>query len=72
MDLTDNYIIEFTEPKLHAADDENPMIYKRLYPGFLGEEKDGTNLCIPCCFNRTSTDLEKIDDNTFRKKIKRG
>jgi len=61
-------IVEFTDDRFHknGVETENPLVYKPMFPSFMGTDKHPEGLCIPCCYGKPTTLgqgewIEKLD-----------
>ncbi len=55
-------IVEFTDDRFHKSGVEtnNLMVYKPMFPSFMGTDKHPSGLCVPCCYQKP-TSLGKGD-----------
>ena len=47
-------IVEFTDDRFHKSKvkTSNRLVYKPMFPSFMGNGKHPDGLCVPCCFTR--------------------
>ena len=78
-------IVEFTDDRFHKSgvETDNALVYKPMFPSFMGTDKHPDGLCIPCCYGKPTTLgrgdwIEKLDkkgkityENTKTKEITR-
>jgi hypothetical protein len=60
-------ILEFTSDRFHKSgvDTDNLLVYKPMFPSFMGKDKHPDGLCIPCCYQKPTT----IGQGDWREKL---